>query len=218
MKGNAVQEFVFQVMDSFGYIGIFALILIENLFPPIPSEVILTFGGFMTTYTSMTPAGVIAASTAGSVLGAVILYYAGHLIPREHMSRLLDGKVGHMLHFQKEDVGDAVEWFERRGMAAVLICRCVPIIRSLISIPAGMAGMRMLPFLLLTAAGSLVWNTALVLAGATAGASWERILEAMDAYSNAAVLLIGAAAFLGSCLYFRKREGQDRSEENGGER
>ena len=89
----------------------------------------------MTTYTSMTPAGVIAASTAGSVLGAVILYYAGRLIPREHMSRLLDGKVGNMLHFQKEDVGDAVEWFERRGMAAVLICRCVPIIRSLISLP-----------------------------------------------------------------------------------
>ena len=218
MQGNTVQEFVFQVMDSFGYIGIFALILIENLFPPIPSEVILTFGGFMTTYTSMAPAGVTAAATAGSVLGAVILYYAGRLIPQKRLEHLLDGRVGHMLHFQREDVGDAMEWFEKRGMAAVLICRCVPIIRSLISIPAGMAGMRMLPFRLLTAAGSRVWNTALVLAGAAAGASWERILEAMEAYSNAAVLLIGAAALLGSCLYFRKREGQTSSEENGRER
>ena len=104
MQGNAVQEFVFQVMDSFGYIGIFALILIENLFPPIPSEVILTFGGFMTTYTSMTPSGVIAAATAGSVLGAVILYYAGRLIPREHMSAFWT-EGGHMLRFSEGGCG-----------------------------------------------------------------------------------------------------------------
>lgn len=211
-----MQQFVFQVMDSYGYIGIFALILIENLFPPIPSEVILTFGGFMTTYTSMTAAGVILSATLGSVLGAVILYYAGRLIPRRRLEALLGGKAGETLGFEKEDVGDAAEWFEKRGMAAVLICRCVPIIRSLISIPAGMAGMKMLPFLLLTAAGSLVWNTALVLAGAAAGASWERILAAMDTYSNAAVALIGVLALLGCCLYFRRRGTGDEEEERKG--
>lgn len=201
-----MQEFVFQVMDTYGYGGIFALILIENLFPPIPSEVILTFGGFMTTYTSMTPVGVVIVSTAGSVMGAVILYYAGHLIPGKRLEQLLNGKVGRMLHFEQEDVGDAAEWFEKRGMTAVFFCRCVPIVRSLISIPAGIAGMKMPPFLLLTTAGSLIWNTALIFAGAAAGASWEKILEVMDTYSGTVAGVIAAAAAGTILLHFRRKK------------
>ena len=88
-----MQQFIVEVMNSFGYIGIFLLILVENLFPPIPSEVILTFGGFMTTYTAMNVPGVIAASTAGSVFLAVILYYAGRLRPKDVLKNLLEGKV-----------------------------------------------------------------------------------------------------------------------------
>lgn len=195
-------------MNSFGYIGIFLLILIENLFPPIPSEVILTFGGFMTTYTNMQVVGVIAASTAGSVLGAVILYYGGRMIPRRKLEKLLDGKVGKWLHFEKDDVEDAITWFQKKGKSAVLICRCVPIIRSLISIPAGMAQMRLPQFLALTILGSLVWNTVLVTAGAFTGESWEKVLEIMGAYSEITVLLIGAVTFGACSLFFRrKREG-----------
>ena len=95
-----MQQFVVGIMNSYGYAGIFVLILVENLFPPIPSEVILTFGGFMTTYTQMKSAGVIAASTAGSVAGAVILYYVGRLIPARRLSALLEGRVGKGLHFE----------------------------------------------------------------------------------------------------------------------
>ena len=204
-----MQQFVVGIMNSYGYAGIFVLILVENLFPPIPSEVILTFGGFMTTYTQMKSAGVIAASTAGSVAGAVILYYVGRLIPARRLSALLEGRVGKGLHFEAGDVRDAEGWFDRKGKSTVFFCRCVPIIRSLISIPAGMAGMRMVPFLLLTTAGSLLWNTALVTAGAAAGASWERILGALHTYSNAAIAAAGAAALLRSSLYFRKRAGRE---------
>ena len=163
----------------------------------------------MTTYTQMKSAGVIAASTAGSVAGAVILYYVGRLIPARRLSALLEGRVGKGLHVEAGDVRDAEGWFDRKGKSTVFFCRCVPIIRSLISIPAGMAGMRIVPFLLLTTAGSLLWNTALVTAGAAAGASWERILGALHTYSNAAIAAAGAAALLGSSLYFRKRAGRE---------
>ncbi len=201
-----MQQFVVEVMNSFGYVGIFLLILIENLFPPIPSEVILTFGGFMTTYTALEAPGVIAASTAGSVLGAVILYYAGRLIPADVLRGLLEGKLGRRLHFEKEDVEDAEGWFDTKGKSTVFFCRCIPIVRSLISIPAGMARMRMLPFLILTTAGSLVWNTVLVTAGAVTGASWEKVLAVLQTYSNAAIAAAGIAALIGSSFYFRKRK------------
>lgn len=207
-----MQQLVLEVMGSFGYVGIFLLILVENLFPPIPSEVILTFGGFMTTYTTMHTAGVIAASTLGSVLGAVILYYAGRLIPRTVLEKMVEGRLGKCLHFEKDDIEDAMEWFDSKGRMTVLLCRCVPIIRSLISIPAGMAGMQMVPFLLLTTAGSLVWNTALVSAGAFAGASWGKILEVMHTYSNITVLVVGILALAGSSFYFAKRKAPEKEE------
>lgn len=205
-----MQQLVMEMMDSFGYAGIFILILVENLFPPIPSEVILTFGGFMTTYTAMNTPGVIAASTLGSVLGAVILYYAGRLIPRTVLEKVVEGPWGKRLHFEKEDIEDAMGWFDSKGRITVFLCRCVPIIRSLISIPAGMAGMKMVPFLLLTTAGSLVWNTVLVSAGAFAGASWGKILEVMHTYSNVTILIVGAVALMGSAVYFGRLRRAER--------
>ncbi|MEF9939994.1 MAG: DedA family protein [Clostridium sp.] len=191
-----MQAFVIEVMSSFGYVGIFTLILVENLFPPIPSEVILTFGGFMTTYTTMNTTGVILASTFGSVCGAVILYYTGRLIPQSTLEK--------WFHFDGNDIEDAMKWFDSKGKMAVLVCRCIPIVRSLISIPAGLANMKMAPFLILTTIGSLIWNTVLVSAGAAAGVSWERVLELMHHYSGITLVVVGVAALVGSCLYFRK--------------
>lgn len=204
-----MREVIFRVMDAWGGMGIFALILIENLFPPIPSEVILTFGGFMTTYTSMTAGGVISAATAGSVAGAAILYGAGRLASPDRLEHFLGGRAGKFLHFQKEDVKDAADWFEKKGKSAVLFCRCVPIIRSLISIPAGMAEMPFVPFLLLTAVGSLIWNTVLIWAGAAAGASWERIMEITDMYSST----VGWAAAAALAVWFLYRRGRLRTGE-----
>ena len=157
-----MRDIVLELLSSYGYAGMFALILIENLFPPIPSEVILTFGGFMTTYTRMNIAGAVLAATAGSVLGALILYELGRHIPVQKFYAFLGGAWGKRLGVEVEDVKDADGWLERTGRSAVFFCRFIPIIRSLISIPAGMAKMELLPFLLLTTAGSLIWNTVLI--------------------------------------------------------
>ena len=144
------------------YLGIALLILIENLFPPIPSEVILTFGGFLTTYTNMNLIGVILFSTLGSVLGAVVLYQIGSLVPVFKLEATVEGRLGKLLHFKKEDVSHAVEWFDSKGNYTVFFCRFIPIVRSLISIPAGMAHMHFSKFFILTTFGSLIWNTVLV--------------------------------------------------------
>ena len=121
------------------------------------------------------------------------------------MKAFLGGAWGKRLGVEVEDVKDADGWLERTGRSAVFFCRFVPIIRSLISIPAGMAKMELLPFLLLTTAGSLIWNTVLIGAGAVAGASWERILVLLKTYSRFAVMGAGILGFAVACVYFRKR-------------
>ena len=200
--------FIMDMMNSFGYIGIALLIMIENLFPPIPSEVILTFGGFMTTYTLLTVGGVVFFSTLGSTVGAIFLYYIGKLLSPEKLEQLIDGKLGKILHFKKSDVRKSIKKFQHNGNMTVFICRCIPILRSLISIPAGMSNMKMGNFLVLTIAGSALWNTILVSAGAAAGASWEKILEVMDTYSTVVVIIIGLSMFFGCFFYYRNRKNE----------
>lgn len=114
-----MRDIVLELLSSYGYAGMFALILIENLFPPIPSEVILTFGGFMTTYTRMNIAGAVLAATAGSVLGALILYELGRHIPVQKFYAFLGGAWGKRLGVEVEDVKDADGWLERTGRSAV---------------------------------------------------------------------------------------------------
>lgn len=200
--------FIMDMMNSFGYIGIALLIMIENLFPPIPSEVILTFGGFMTTYTHLTVGGVVFFSTLGSTVGAIFLYYIGKLLSPKKLEQLIDGKLGKILHFKKSDVRKSIKKFQQKGNMTVFICRCIPILRSLISIPAGMSNMKMGNFLVLTIAGSALWNTILVSAGAAAGASWEKILEVMDTYSTVVIIIIGLSMFFGCFFYYRNRKNE----------
>lgn len=194
---------VTEFMEQFGYWGIFLMITLENMFPPIPSEVILTFGGFMTTYTSMTVVGVIAVATSGSLLGAIILYGLGHLLGVERLERIID-RWGRFLRVRKSDIHKANAWFEKYGYWAVFLGRMVPLIRSLISIPAGMSHMRLTPFLLYTIVGTLIWNTVLVSIGAAVGDSWEQIVEIMDVYSHVAYALIAVAALVVLFLYLRR--------------
>lgn len=186
-----MRELVLELMGEYGNLAVFLLILGENLFPPIPSEVILTFGGVMTVCTDMTPVGVILFSTAGSLAGAVILYSVGRFLPDEVFRKLLCGQIGHLLHFRLEDVDLAKGWFRERGRSAVFLCRLIPIVRSLISIPAGIARMPFVPFLVFTAAGSLLWNTVLVYAGRIAGDSWEKVSAAFGVYSDLFLMIAG---------------------------
>lgn len=203
-----MQEIIIALMNRFGYFGILLLIAVENIFPPIPSEVILTFGGFMTTYTSLNAAGVIVFSTVGSLLGAIALYEVGRIFNKERLMKLVSGRIGKMLRLKAKDIESAENWFEKRGNGAVFFCRFVPIVRSLISIPAGMSEMKPAPFLLYTAAGSLLWNTVLVVIGSIVGENWERVVAKMDAYSNITfiILVILFISAAGGFYYNRRKQ------------
>lgn len=203
-----MQDWIVNFMNQFGYLGITLLIALENIFPPIPSEVILTFGGFMTTYTDLKVLGVILASTVGSLLGACVLYGVGNILSAERLGKILDGKIGQILHFNKEDVFKACDWFNSKGKSTVFICRCIPIVRSLISIPAGMAKMKFGLFFLLTSLGSLIWNTVLVYLGVAASSSWEKIVAGTDVYTKVTVIVLGLAVVIAAFLFIKKRIGK----------
>ncbi|MBE6831044.1 DedA family protein [Clostridium sp. KNHs216] len=200
-----MQDWIIGIINQYGYFGIALLIAVENIFPPIPSEVILTFSGFMTTVTDLKIWGVVLSATIGSVLGAVVLYSVGRLMSPQRLERLLGGKLGRVLHLKREDVHHAGAWFARRGKFTVFFCRFIPVVRSLISIPAGMAKMRMGMFLLLTALGTFLWNVVLVYLGAFFGASWETVVRYVDTYSMAAIAVVAVSLVVFCAWYFFRR-------------
>ncbi len=200
-----MEEWIVYMMNTYGYIGILILIAVENIFPPIPSEVILTFSGFLTTTSDVKMTGVIIFSTIGSMIGAVILYGIGRLLDVKKLEIIVD-RWGYLLRLTRKDIKKADEWFARVGIWAVLIGRVVPIVRSLISIPAGMAKMNLGVFLLFTALGSLIWNSVLVYIGARVGSSWGKIVSYIDTYSNLVVLLLSfLILFFIVRLFWRRR-------------
>lgn len=187
-----MQEWIINTMNQFGYIGIALLIAIENVFPPIPSEVILTFGGFMTTKSDMNIWLMLLFATAGSSVGAIILYYIGRLVTPERLGWFID-RWGFLLQLKTQDIEKAENWFNQKGSLTVFFCRFIPIVRSLISIPAGMAEMKMSKFLLYTVSGTAIWNLILINLGAFAGEKWTMIANYINTYSHAVlILLIGA--------------------------
>ncbi len=200
-----MQEWMIEFVNQFGYTGIALLIAIETIFPPIPSEVILTFGGFLTTFTSMSLLGVVGSATAGALAGATVLYGIGRWLNPQRLQHWLNGCLGELLHFNPNDVDRAVGWFSRKGTSTVFFCRFIPIVRSLISIPAGIARMNMGKFLLLTGAGTVIWNFVLVYVGSLAGASWERISDYMDVYARIALIILMVLAVALAYLFYKKR-------------
>lgn len=200
-----MQDFVIDFLNRYGYWGIGILLAAETVFPPIPSEIVLTFGGFATTYSQMNIWGVIGSATVGSLAGAVILYFLGRVVFIGYTAKEHDGKITRFLRLKPGDLERAEKWFEKRGYLAVFVCRFIPIARSLISIPAGMANMKMGMFVFLTVVGASIWNTVLVWLGAWAGASWETIVREMGIYSLIAILLMGLAAIAFTIKFYRSR-------------
>lgn len=200
-----MQEIILDIINQFGYIGIFLLITLENIFPPVPSEVILTFGGFLTTYTDMNVWGVIIAATIGSVTGAVILYIIGRILKAERLERLFDSRLVKPLHLRKEDVRRAERWFLKHGNKAVFFCRFIPIVRSLISIPAGVSKMQWRPFLRLTVIGTFIWNAVLIFLGRIAGNTWETIAGYVDVYAMIALAAFLLIAIAIGVIFIKKR-------------
>ncbi|HWG93993.1 MAG TPA: DedA family protein [Mycobacteriales bacterium] len=181
--------FVADVVAALGPVGVFVLVLGENLFPPIPSEVVLPLSGFLAGQGRMSVVAVLVAATLGSVLGALLLYALGAKVGAARLARVLD----RLPLTGSEDLDRAQDWFGRHGGTAVLGGRLVPGVRSLVSIPAGVAGMPLARFTLYTTLGSGVWNAVLVVLGFQLGQRWTTVGEYSDLLSAAVLGGLGAA-------------------------
>lgn len=199
-----MENFILTIINKFGYFGIFLLIAIENVFPPIPSEVILTFSGFMTTSSKLSVIGVIIASTLGSTIGGIVLYSLGRFLNKERLTKIVSGKLGKVLHLKKKDIENADKWFDTKGQKTVFFCRFVPIVRSLISIPAGMSEMNFTKFLAYTITGTTIWNTVLTVLGSIVGKNWKKVVSYLEIYSSLVLIIILILIILG-LIYFKRK-------------
>lgn len=190
-------DWIVEKMSSGGYWMVALLMFLENVFPPIPSEAIMPLAGFSAKQGDLSLWGVIVAGTLGSVVGQLPLYYLGYAVSQERLKRWAD-RWGKWVGVKGEDIDRAEEWFDRRGAAAVLVCRFVPGLRSIISIPAGMSRMSLLKFLTLSAAGMGAWAAALAGAGYWLGAEWKKMESVLGPVSWVVIglIVIGIVAFI----------------------
>lgn len=175
-------KWVIDVISSTSYVGIVLLMFMENVFPPIPSEFIIPLAGYMVTQGKLSLVGVIIAGTAGSVLGALPLYYLGRRLGEDRLKEFADNH-GRWLTLSRRDLEGAKRWFEKHDGAAVFFCRLVPGVRSLISIPAGIAKMNLVSFLFYIAGGAAIWTALLAYFGYYLGRTFSKVGEYLDPVS-----------------------------------
>ena len=200
-----MENFIIRVMNDYGYIGVFLLILAENLFPPIPSEAVLTFGGFMTTITNLTAEGVVLSATLGSLCGGILLYFMGVFFNTEKLVSATEKHNGTLVGIKPGHIEKAHKWFCKKGAKTVFLCRFVPVIRSVISIPAGMTRMNFAKFTAYTAAGSGIWNTAIISTGRLAGTKRDVALLIINTFSDTVLIFVVIMAFVFALGIIRKR-------------
>ena len=181
-----------QIISSSGYVGIVFLMFAENVFPPIPSEVIIPLAGFMVSKGELAFVGVVVAGTLGSVLGSLPFYFVGRKIKEERL-REWTRKYGRWLTISVEDIDGAKSWFNKYGGWTVFFCRLIPGIRSVISLPAGIEQMNPLAFILWSAAGMALWTTILTATGYFLRSNFEKVENYLDpvAYVIIVVLVVG---------------------------
>ena len=198
-----------QFIASYGYLAIFVLMLAESACIPVPSELIMTFGGALAAGavpgTQLNLIGVILAGTAGNVAGSYLAWAVGRYGGQPALR-----KWGRRLRLREHDLDRAVAWFDRHGNKAVLIGRVLPVVRTFISLPAGIAGMPPLRFGVYTTLGCLPWTTALAVAGYAVGANWESIVTAFHGPSYIIAGIVLAAIALAAWRYARRRRAETR--------
>ena len=211
-------DWVIRIMEALGAPGVGVAVFLENLFPPIPSELVLPLAGFTASQGEFNVWAALIASVIGSVAGAYLLYYVGQAFGAERLRRIADW----MWLVDVKDVDDALAWFDRHGTWSVFFGRLVPGVRSLISIPAGIDRMNPLLFGVLTTVGSLIWNSILIWAGVWLGAEWETVTRAFERYSSVVYILIALALVVAVIYLVRRRRkgsaretGQDSGEYSG---
>ncbi len=187
-------EMIMNAIDLYGYWGIAFLIALENVFPPIPSEVVLVFAGYSTLHTQISLFGTTIAATAGAYLGALILYGVGCFLNVDQLKKLSRSKAGQIIRLKEADIDKTAGTFNNYGGWAIFLGRCIPVIRSLISIPAGMTRYPLLKFSLLTLSGTLVWNFILINVGHYAGKAWRQMLIVVDEWLY---IILGGVVIVG---------------------
>lgn len=206
-----MQDWLINVINQFGYLGIAFLILLENIFPPIPSELILTFSGFLTTISNTNIWLSSLSATVGSMAGAILLYMLGRVIPQRRIVQFIK-KNQKIFRLKESDLKRSSDWMTKRGGSAVFLCRFVPVVRSLISIPAGAAHMPIWEFLVFSTIGTVIWNTILIYLGALAGKNWENIIGYLNTYSYVICIVVALAlTILIVRRVKRKRAASERS-------
>jgi membrane protein DedA with SNARE-associated domain len=193
----SIDQWAIGIMETLGVWGAALLVAIESLFPPIPSELILPLAGFTASRGSFDLVTVILATTAGSLAGALLLYWLGAAVGAERLTRWAD----RIPLMSGDDVEKAMAWFHRFGPIAVFIGRFIPIVRSLISIPAGVDRMRLWLFVLLTTVGSGLWNTLFVVLGFVLGENWTVVEDIASRYSRG--VLIAAIVVVAALIVWR---------------
>jgi membrane protein DedA with SNARE-associated domain len=197
-----MKEWILNTMDSLGYLGIGFLMFAENLFPPIPSELIMPLAGFSVSQGKMNFALAVLAGVVGTIIGALPWYYAGKIIGEERVKRLAD-KYGKWITVSSKDIDKVKRWFDRYGNNAVLFGRLVPGIRTLISLPAGLNEMPVVPFLIYSTIGTTLWVIFLTGAGYLLGSQYELVDEYLAPVSKGVLVLI-LVAF--AVWLFRKKQ------------
>ena len=195
---NWIIEFIGQQ----GYLGIVLLMILENVFPPIPSELIMPFAGFVAARGDLNAIGVLLAGTVGSVLGTMPWYAAGRFLSVERLKGWA-ARHGRWLAASPDDIDRAERWFERRGERAVFLGRMVPAVRSVISAPAGITGMALPRFLLWSLAGSMLWVGALVALGVVLENQYERVGHWIDPVSKV-IVAVAVVAYIWRVVTFKK--------------
>ncbi|KRN28908.1 hypothetical protein IV38_GL001116 [Lactobacillus selangorensis] len=208
-----MEQTLLHFLDQAGYFGVFVLIALENIFPPLPSELILTFTGYLTLHTQMNLLGSALAATAGAVVGALALYWVGYLFNLERLEKLVHTRFGRMMRLKMSDFEKAARFLQKHGRKAVFFGRFVPVVRSLISLPAGMEKMPLTPFILLTAVGSFIWNVVLIFAGQKAGSAWNQVAQYLDDFSLLFAIGFAALLLFGAYQFYQKRFKQKVSHE-----
>jgi membrane protein DedA with SNARE-associated domain len=204
-----MQEWITNTMNSLGYLGIGLLMFLENLFPPIPSELIMPLAGYTATFpnTQIQVIPAIAAGVIGTILGAIPWYYAGLLLGQQRL-QLLASRYGKWIGISGEDIEKSTNWFQKHGTKAVLFGRLVPGIRTLISIPAGISKMPVVPFFIYSTIGTIGWVTLLTYAGYFLGKNYKLVEDYIDVITKVVVfgVLLAIAAFIGYRLSKRSRK------------
>ncbi len=184
-------DWVVSTIESWGYLGVFVLMVAENVFPPIPSEVIMPLAGFLAGSGKLSLVLTMLVGTAGSVLGTLMWYYIGLWFGEERLKRFA-ARHGRLLTLSPGDIDAAHGWFQGHGAMALFLGRMIPAIRTLISVPAGLARMPIWQFLLYTTIGSALWTGVLTLAGLALHENYARVADWVDPLSKLVVVVVVA--------------------------